>query len=326
MSHRSSIVLVLVLVGSALAAPGTNTAPATGPAAPATGSADKGRVPLAPPSLVPSNKPTLAMRPAQVHGGFVADMDCSACHTTGGWNLATTAGASGFDHDRTGFPLRGAHAQRTCGACHTGKATPPTMCEGCHRDPHEGRHDETCASCHTAAAWTDVNALAQHRRTRMPLTGKHAVIDCTSCHRRQGGRTFSDLSTDCYACHRDRYNDPATHPNHNGTGTAMGTALFPRDCGLCHQTTAWSPAFADPNKLPREALARTGGHDMYMTLSTGSHRAAACESCHVDARRMTSVRCDGCHDDLALRKQHKGATRSRAATTCLRCHPRGAAR
>ena len=47
-------------------------------------------------------------RPA-AHGGFVDDMDCSACHTADGWQLAPRAGASGFDHDRTGFALRGAH-------------------------------------------------------------------------------------------------------------------------------------------------------------------------------------------------------------------------
>ena len=110
--------------------------------------------PLAPPGSVvpvPPMKPSLAMRPTeQAHGGFVADMDCSACHTTGGWSLATTAGASGFDHDRTGFALRGSHKQTTCGRCHTGQAKPASNCEGCHKDPHEGRNDEPCVNCHTA--------------------------------------------------------------------------------------------------------------------------------------------------------------------------------
>lgn len=262
----------------------------------------------------------LAMR-EPVHGGFVDDMDCSACHTTDGWKLSQSAGASGFDHDRTGFPLRGQHTRTTCTGCHTARK-PATSCEGCHRDPHQGRHDEPCAECHTAIAWSDTT-LEQHRRTRMPLTGRHATLECTACHKRQAARTFSDLPGECYGCHADRYRDPAVHPVHDGTA---GDPPFSRDCGLCHQTTAWSPAFTDPNSLPRGAMARTGDHDRFFVLSSGSHRTAGCESCHLDRRRARLVRCDGCHDTLSLRRQHRGATRPQAAAACLRCHPRGVAR
>ena len=263
----------------------------------------------------------LGMRKQQAHGGFVDDMDCSACHTTGGWKLSSSAGASGFDHDRTGFPLRGQHVRTTCTGCHTEKQ-PATSCEGCHRDPHEGRHDEPCAECHTAVAWSDTT-LDQHRRTRMPLTGRHATLECTACHKRQAARTFSDLPTDCYACHRDRFHDRNVHPAHDGS---TGDPPFSRECGQCHQTSAWSPAFADPNALPRDAIARSGDHDRWFVLSSGSHRMSTCTSCHVDARRAKAVRCDGCHDALSLRRQHRGATRPTTAVACLRCHPRGVAR
>jgi hypothetical protein len=265
---------------------------------------------------------SLSMR-KQVHGGFVDDMDCSACHTTGGWKLSQAAGASGFDHDKTGFPLRGQHGRTTCTGCHTEQAKPAHNCEGCHRDPHQRRHDEPCAECHTAVSWSDTNTLEQHRRTRMPLTGKHATLECTQCHKRQAGRTFSDVPADCYACHRDRFHDRDVHPVHDGTS---GGPPFSRDCGLCHQTSAWSPAFADPGSLPRDAIARTGGHDRFFVLSSGSHRMATCTSCHLDQRRTKQVRCDGCHDTISLRTQHRGATRPAAAVACLRCHPRGAAR
>jgi hypothetical protein len=263
------------------------------------------------------------MRPrAQAHDGFVSDMDCSACHTADGWKLAQSAGASGFDHDRTGFPLRGSHTQTQCSGCHTGMAKPATNCEGCHRDPHQGRHDETCAECHTATAWSDTNTLVQHRRTRMPLTGRHATIDCSACHKRQGERQFSDVPADCYACHRSEYHASTVHPNHDGTA---GGAPFPRDCALCHRTTAWTPAFADPTSLPRMAMARSGDHDAFFVLSTGSHRTADCNSCHADAKRAKLVRCDGCHQDLQLRAQH-AAPIVRTASACLHCHPRGVAR
>lgn len=263
----------------------------------------------------------LRMR-APVHGGFVDDMDCSACHTTTGWKLATSAGASGFDHDRTGFPLRGQHGRATCTGCHT-TAKPARTCEGCHRDVHEGRHDETCAECHTAVAWNDVDALAQHRRTRMPLTGKHATLDCTACHKRQVARTFADVPADCYACHRDRYHDRAIHPTHDGS---TGEAPFSRACGECHQTSAWTPAFTDPSTLSRMAIARSGDHDRWFVLSSGSHRGASCGSCHVDPRRTASLRCDGCHDAASLRRQHRTGVRTAASQGCLSCHPRGARR
>jgi hypothetical protein len=105
-----------------------------------------------------------------------------------------------------------------------------------------------------------------------------------------------------------------------------GDRMIARDCGRCHQTSAWSPAYADPDNLARKAIARTGNHDGWFVLSTGSHRTVECASCHVDQRRMQQVRCDGCHDDVTLRRQHRGATQPRAAVACLRCHPRGAAR
>lgn len=289
--------------------PAAATAPGTGTTA-------------APPGVTP----TLGMRPrSNAHGGFVSDMDCSACHTTSGWQLAATAGKSGFDHDRTGFPLRAAHAQSSCGKCHTGKRSPPTTCEGCHRDPHQGRNDGTCAECHTATAWSDTNTLEQHRRTRMPLTGRHATLDCSACHKRSGERVFSDLPADCYSCHRARYHDASVHPTHDGSA---GTPPFSRSCGSCHTTIAWAPAVTDPNSLAMRTsstMARTGEHDAFFVLTSGSHRTTECAACHTDQRRTQLVRCDGCHRDVELRQQHRTAV-SRNATACLRCHPRGAAR
>jgi hypothetical protein len=268
----------------------------------------------------PPAPPKMAMR---AHDGFVDNMDCSACHTSDGWQLAATAGQSGFDHDRTGFPLRGAHVQTTCVGCHTGQAKIATTCEGCHRDPHEGRHVGACAECHEATAWSNTSVLEQHRRTRMPLTGRHAMIDCSDCHKRQGARQFSATPTDCYACHAAQYHDQTIHPTHDGS---TGQAPFPRDCALCHQTSAFSPAYAAPSTLPRMAPGvMNRQHDPFFVLSTGSHRNADCASCHADVRRPQQVRCDGCHADVKLRTQHRVPV-ARAAAGCLGCHPRGASR
>jgi hypothetical protein len=271
---------------------------------------------------------TRRTRGGSAHGGFVDDLDCSACHTPAGWKLSSTAGQSGFDHDRTGFPLRGAHVQTACVGCHTGQTAVATTCEGCHRDPHAGRMDGACAECHRATAWIDTAALDLHRRTRMPLTGRHAVIECTACHARQGERTWTDLPTDCFACHEADYRNASTHPDHDGDPADPSVVPFPRDCGRCHRITTWAGAVIDPTALPRGvfAAARRIEHDARFVISTGAHRGADCATCHPDPRRPRRTRCDGCHLADALAAQHPGRPISRAAAACLRCHPRGAAR
>jgi len=275
---------------------------------------------VVPAAIIAAPAPThLAMRSKPAHEGVVDDLDCSACHTSSSWQLAPTAGAAGFDHDRTGFALRGAHVQVVCAGCHTGRAKPSSSCDGCHRDPHAGRNDGACSDCHAATAWSDTATLDQHRRTRMPLTGRHAVIDCTACHRRGGERASSDVPADCYACHRTEYHAVTVHPVHDGS---TGSAAFSRDCGQCHRTSGWEPAIANPGALGRAS--RAAEHDAWFVLA-GSHRAADCAACHADRRRAGVVRCDGCHQDLALRAQHRTQV-ARSAAACLACHPRGAAR
>jgi hypothetical protein len=266
-----------------------------------------------------------AAPPAKPHGGFVDDLDCSACHTSDGWQLARSAGKSGFDHDRTGFALRGAHVQTQCSSCHTGKAKPANNCEGCHRDPHEGQQVGTCAECHNAIAWSATTELEQHRRTRMPLTGRHATIDCSACHKRQGEHMYSGAPTDCYACHSTEYHDASNvHPVHDGS---TGQPPFSRQCALCHQTNSWTPAYTNPTTLPGAGTtaAVAAQHEPYFTLALGSHRGLECAACHADPRRAQLVRCDGCHTAVTLRSQHT-APIATTASACLHCHPRGASR
>jgi hypothetical protein len=59
-----------------------------------------------------------------------------------------------FDHDKTGFPLRGAHV-RACADCHqpSGKSrfTPtPNTCLGCHATVHQPKKftNAQCSQCH----------------------------------------------------------------------------------------------------------------------------------------------------------------------------------
>lgn len=315
-------------------ATGTGTVPVPSPFAPTAPTPAPDLTVHAPGTTLPSPEQAATAietaRPVTVtsdaHGGFVADMDCSACHTADGWSLSAGAGSSGFDHDRTGFALRGAHVQQTCTGCHNSDAKLATTCEGCHADPHQGRMDGECAECHQATAWTDTDALDLHRRTRMPLTGRHATVDCIACHTRQTDRTWTDLPTDCYACHRADYERTDIHPLHTGDPNNPGTPPLSRDCARCHRTAAWAPAVIDPGATPRTAAdaAALIDHDAWFVLSSGPHQGTDCTSCHADRRRTQRTRCDGCHTADAVAVQHPGRTVARTSRSCLRCHPRGA--
>jgi hypothetical protein len=217
--------------------------------------------------------------------------DCAGCHAATTW--AVSDGAK-LDHDPTGFPLRGQHATTKCSACHATSARPETACESCHKDPHAGRMDGACAECHTAVAWHDTETLTRHRQTRLPLTGAHATLDCSACHKRQAERTWRDAPADCWSCHAD---DSRALPSH---------ATYGRGCAKCHNTITWAGAVdtADRTEHPQFEIAR------------GAHATTACAGCHV-AQRV--VRCDGCH------ATHPTPV-SKATSACLGCHPRGARR
>lgn len=254
--------------------------------------------------------------------GKPSAVDCNACHAPTTWRAIDGGGGAGFDHDTTGFVLRAAHAKAKCTQCHDGKPKRPELgertnstCQRCHPDPHMGRMAGQCYECHSAVAWQDTAMFEQHRRTRMPLTGRHAVLDCGACHKRQSERPFRDLPTDCFGCHADDY-----------AATLHVSKGFPRTCAQCHVTTAWKPAIA-PSATLRQAAERRD-HGRVFEIATGSHRDAACDGCHVDRARTTrAVRCDGCHAADALRTQHpRTSVAPSVATTCLRCHPRGARR
>lgn len=266
------------------------------------------------------------------HGSVIGDLDCSGCHTTDGWALDDEAGrGGGFDHAVTGFPLAGQHRVTPCSGCHDKGLDLSPACDRCHRDPHARRLRDSCAECHTASAWSDTSALARHRRSRMPLTGRHAVIECAACHRRQDARGFASTPTDCYACHAADYRRDI-HPDHDGDGDDPGQAALPRQCGRCHTTVAWSPAVIVPGAVarvlggPGQGRRAPVGHDARFVLSRGPHRGADCADCHPSQARPRLVACTGCHTAASLARRHRRARVDLAPRACLGCHPGGRAR
>ncbi len=58
--------------------------------------------------------------PDDPHAGQFEDRPCAECHTTQGFAAASRS----FDHNRTRFPLTGAHQQAACGQCHRTETAP----------------------------------------------------------------------------------------------------------------------------------------------------------------------------------------------------------
>lgn len=156
-------------------------------------------------------------------GDFARDgttPDCVECHAvTDGFDVSTY---SMDQHNRTGFPLDGAHIATPCFACHLAddgkhKAQRPkqkwvfremgTACSDCHDNVHgddfakDGVTD--CKRCHVAESWFP--KLFDHDFTRFPLEGEHVKVECRECHKADGeGRvpSFKIQRFECADCHQ----------------------------------------------------------------------------------------------------------------------------
>ena len=221
------------------------------------------------------------------HAGTLGT-DCAACHGEDKWTPAP-----GFDHQRTKFPLRNAHAARkvVCKDCHAdAKAYRSTAleCVACHRkdDKHEAQLGTRCESCHDDRSWKVTRY--DHSKARFVLTGRHLPLECKACHQ---GLRYRDAARDCDSCHRkdDKH------------ALRYGTA-----CESCHTARGWALWSYDHQRRTKFAL-------------DGAHQRTGCDRCHTQpapkGRPIADVAstCGGCHqrDD-----KHDGAFGS----NCERCH------
>jgi len=242
--------------------------------------------------------------PNHVAGNF--SQDCRTCHSTAAWQPAT------FDHNRTRFPLTGAHLAVVCSQCHVNGqySGTPTACFSCHQVDYQratnpnhvaGNFSQECSSCHTTAAWQP--ATFDHNRTRFPLQGAHVTTACTQCHL---NNRYAGTPTDCFACHQADFQRP-TNPNHV-------TLNFSHDCTVCHTMTAWLPATFD--------------HDsQYFRIYSGKHRGKwqSCATCHVNAANYKIFECIFCHEHNQTKMDQEHRNRSGYqynSQSCYRCHPR----
>lgn len=176
---------------------------------------------------------------------------CGDCHGERDWK--TTKGR--FDHDKTKFQLRNAHAapKVKCDACHKDLKSfrkTATECVACHLkdDKHEAQLGRQCESCHTDRDWKVPGY--DHNKTRYPLLGKHMKVACKDCH---ATPRYRDAPRDCYACHKKE-------DKHK--------LVFGTTCDSCHNARGWVIWDFDHDKRSRYRL-------------EGKHRKVACEACHV---------------------------------------------
>jgi len=214
---------------------------------------------------------------------------CAACHGETDWK--TTTGR--FNHDKTRFVLRNAHAapKVKCVACHKDLQSfrnTAMECLACHKkdDKHEGQLGAKCESCHTDRNWRIERF--DHRLSVFPLTGRHLTATCKSCHLTP---RYKDAAKDCYSCHKKEDKHRLT----------LGTR-----CDSCHNARAWALWDFDHGKRAKYVL-------------DGAHRKVRCDACHTqqapvgkDAAPIAGT-CVSCHRRADV---HDG----QFGVRCEQCH------
>ncbi|MBI3193341.1 MAG: hypothetical protein HYZ34_02615, partial [Ignavibacteriae bacterium] len=201
-------------------------------------------------------------------------IDCNQCHTV------TASWSSGFDHNRTTFPLTGAHQTTICSECHVENkfVNLPSDCYSCHAqhfaEAQSPNHEAAelsydCTLCHTTSVWKP--STFEHSATAFPLTGKHFTTECQACHK---NGNYNLTYSNCVQCHQTDFQQ-ATNPNHQTSG-------FNQNCQSCHSTSNWETTTFD--------------HSTTIFALTGAHQVVLCSSCHTNNNyQLTYSKCYQCH-------------------------------
>jgi len=130
-----------------------------------------------------------------------------------------------------------------------------------------------------------------HFSTGFPLVGRHALIDCSSCH--LAGQ-FKGTPMECGLCHNNT-RAPGKHPEH-----------FPSSnfCDDCHTEFSWKGARFDHSDVQ-----------------------GACQSCHNNSTAIgkppshiqSSLLCEDCHNTITFSRVIR-VDHSSVIGTCSSCH------
>jgi hypothetical protein len=261
------------------------------------------------------------------HKGTLGDR-CEDCHTVKKWKVTF------FDHDKTRFALRDAHADPkvACKDCHANDRfkNTPRDCYACHKKAdegkggHHGRYGQKCESCHVEKDWRTIK-FDHDRDTKYPLRYLHRdpKVRCDDCHSRDLYR--DKLSTDCIACHKK-------DDKHKGSEGDK--------CEKCHSERGWKQTHDfdhDRTKFPlkgKHGDPRVKCADCHKTqiYTEAPHACYACHKKDDDGSRGHHERygqkCESCHvekDWKTIKFDHDRDTRypllgKHQSTKCYDCH------
>lgn len=234
--------------------------------------------------------------------------NCKQCHTEESFHIIKNK--SSFDHDKTGFPLVGAHKNIACASCHKNNYSihlKHDRCTDCHADYHHGEFTsrkgiiQDCKECHTNDGFTPSTfTIERHNEQKFALTGAHLATPCFACHKKQEHWSFKKIGTDCNVCHENI---------HSGF---IDEKYMPGDnCNLCHNTDSWQ-------KVNGFDHSRTGFN------LDGAHAKISCAQCHFskdstgkETQKFKTLKtdCESCH-----KEPHAGQFALNGKTDCTRCH------
>jgi hypothetical protein len=141
---------------------------------------------------------------------------------------------------------------------------------------------------------------ADSRGPRLGGVASHAEIgnQCSACHAAPWSN--QNMAGRCLQCHAD------VSTQLDGKTAMHGLLANGRQCRSCHsEHQGEHAALTDMSKFD---------HDFAAFKLTGKHRAAECQSCHVNnVFKGTSQSCVGCHEEPMV---HKG----QFGTDCASCH------
>ena len=275
-----------------------------------------------------------------VHAGQFPG-SCLDCHSQSSWKNPPN-----FSHAKTKFVLTGKHAEVACADCHKPKdhtAGSPIqfkdfvnfqICTGCHKDPHANSFGANCERCHSTTSWKQMTTGTQfdHSRTRFPLLGKHADVNCQSCHKNDALQGLPQFSL-CLNCHRDPHLGQFSEQ-------VAGT-----DCKSCHDESSFAKSSYNVAQHSQTAYPLIGKHATVACSECHFKKGeqtqfkltfAACTDCHKDAHEGQFAaapyfnKCDSCHDLNGYQPSTFGAFQhdktkfalsgAHAAVACSGCH------
>lgn len=241
-----------------------------------------------------------------------------------------------FNHESISFDMSGGHAPLACLECHEIARTLaelkslPGECIDCHRDDdvHAGELGQSCGTCHSPDDWTQF--VMNHSLTDYPLLGKHADVDCASCH---VADSFSGTPASCIDCHQqDDIHNGVFGTTCTDCHTEAGWELVSFDhtqsqatnCSACHLVDRPSGHF--PGQCSACHTTDTWAGAIFIHTFPINHKGAkgVCSKCHPsNANPPYSVwTCANCHKKSKIDKKHKKEGISNYQN-CIRCHWNG---